>query len=193
MITSWCLNQPMWKIWSSNWIMKPQMGMNIKKNIFKTITLITCTYQIQEWYRNNICLNALGMIWHPKITSSDSPSPSSKKHLRTIQNQQEHVSTHVITSKLKVWWWTFQERNGKHPKHIIFSQVCWRSNSSLKFWLLDSTIFMFFLNLLLRCWSIRPTSKPPRCSCDVFFFIRCYSSWWFQPIWKILVKLDYFP
>ena len=23
--------------------------------------------------------------------------------------------------------------------------------------------------------------------------VRCFSSWWFQPIWKILVKLDHFP
>ena len=44
------------------------------------------------------------------------------------------------------------------------------------------------------CRIIPSAPPPPRCGTQMFVpFISSYSSWWFQPIWKILVKLDHFP
>ena len=50
-------------------------------------------------------------------------------------------------------------------------------------------------SITLTCLGTCNTSVPTWNDSSFFFLARCqtYPSWWFQPIWNILVKLDHFP
>ena len=46
-ITSWWLNQPIWKIWSSNWIISPGFGVKIK-NVWVTTNINTIRPALEQ-------------------------------------------------------------------------------------------------------------------------------------------------
>ena len=62
--------------------------------------------------------------------------------------------------------------------------------------LLDAIKMIKWENSIIRtgyAYSSLPLYVCKGCCSTFMIFILSLSSWWFQPIWKILVKLDHFP
>ena len=72
-----------------------------------------------------------------------------------------------------------------HKNHILFKQTTGKKDTQKKYpaiFVLHQIRLIFFPPHIL--WAGKNTE---------FFHAPPLSSWWFQPIWKILVKLDHFP
>ena len=86
--TSWWLNQPIWKIWSSDWIISPKIGVKIR-NVWVAITnqhnILERLFQSFDWIQMTAIKLAFSMflpssIFHLKVEGYPLPRSGSTRY-----------------------------------------------------------------------------------------------------------------
>ena len=187
----------------------PFFGTHIPSNILKAPLLMTSKYCTTLTMTSTIVPSTRDLDWFPKmgVTSALKRSQQSK------QDNFEKAGGGFVLKRSNLL-----QKNPLVPVFHILGRICpLISYLAWYIFCLVCYIIYTFLTLLVDNPLDMPFQKTrtyTSSTCDVFSvegcsecrgkknlaanlpqenWQLCYSSWWFQPIWKILVKLDHFP